>query len=43
MRMGKVGIAPYFKLGSAMFCDAVANLAFNHKSILLANHGPVVG
>ncbi len=43
MRMGKVGLVPYFKPGSAKLCDAVAKIAPNHKAILLANHGPVVG
>ena len=43
MRMGKVGLAPYYKPGSEMLCKAVAEMAPNHKAIILANHGPVVG
>ena len=43
MRMGKVGLVPYFKPGSEALCEAVAKMAPRHKAIILANHGPVVG
>lgn len=42
MRVGKLPLVPYFPPGDEKLASAVRELAANHASVLLANHGPVV-
>ena len=42
MRVGKLPLVPYFPPGDRSLADAVSRLATGHRSLLLANHGPVV-
>lgn len=42
MRVGKLPLVPYFPPGDERLAAAVRQLAANHASVLLANHGPVV-
>ncbi len=42
MRVGKLPLVPYFPPGDDRLAAAVRQLAANHASVLLANHGPVV-
>jgi len=42
MRVGKLPLAPYFPPGDTRLADAVAKLADDHSSVMMANHGPVV-
>ena len=42
MRVGTLPLVPYFAPGDGKLAGAVSQAAKNAKSILLANHGPVV-
>lgn len=42
MRIGVLGLVPYFPPGDPLLAQAVGKLAGKHHAILLANHGPVV-
>ena len=42
MRVGKLPMIPYFPPGDERLATAVRDLAADHASVLLANHGPVV-
>ncbi len=42
MRVGKLPLVPYFAPGDKALADAVAKVAVHARSVLLANHGPVV-
>ncbi len=42
MRVGKLPLVPYFRPGDRALADAVGAAAHRHRSVLLANHGPVV-
>ncbi|MEM8978603.1 MAG: 3-oxo-tetronate 4-phosphate decarboxylase [Pseudomonadota bacterium] len=42
MRIGKLGLVPYFPPGDVNLAKAVQECAMRHSAILLANHGPVV-
>lgn len=42
MRVGKLPLVPYFAPGDSALADAVAKAAVRARSVLLANHGPVV-
>lgn len=42
MRVGKLPLVPYYAPGDVALAEAVANAAQNARSMLLANHGPVV-
>jgi 3-dehydro-4-phosphotetronate decarboxylase len=42
MRVGKLPLVPYFRPGDRALADAVAATAREHRSMLLANHGPIV-
>jgi len=42
MRVGKLPLAPYYPPGDTRLADAVAELAADHSSVMMANHGPVV-
>ncbi|MEM9160495.1 MAG: 3-oxo-tetronate 4-phosphate decarboxylase [Verrucomicrobiota bacterium] len=42
MRVGDLPLAPYFPPGDIRLAEAVTELAANHSSVLMANHGPVV-
>lgn len=42
MRVGKLPIVPYFPPGDERLATAVRDVAADHASVLLANHGPVV-
>ncbi len=42
MRVGRLPLVPYFPPGDERLAAAVRELAVNHASVLLANHGPVV-
>lgn len=42
MRVGELPLVPYFAPGDKALAAAVADAARNARSILLANHGPVV-
>ncbi len=43
MRCGHTALVPYFRPGDPAVADAIRGLAGKHSSVLLANHGPVVG
>jgi len=42
MRVGKLPLVPYFRPGDRALADAVKATAREHRSMLLANHGPIV-
>ena len=42
MRVGRLPLVPYFPPGDRRLADAVREVAAEHASVLLANHGPVV-
>jgi ribulose-5-phosphate 4-epimerase/fuculose-1-phosphate aldolase len=42
MRVGKLPLVPYFRPGDRALADAVRAVAREHRSMLLANHGPIV-
>ena len=42
MRVGKLPLIPYFAPGDECLAEAVAQTAQHSRSVLLANHGPVV-
>lgn len=42
MRVGKLPMIPYFPPGDERLAEAVRDVAADHASVLLANHGPVV-
>ena len=42
MRVGKLPMIPYFPPGDERLATAVRDVAADHASVLLANHGPVV-
>jgi 3-dehydro-4-phosphotetronate decarboxylase len=42
MRVGKLPLVPYFRPGDRALADAVKRAAREHRSMLLANHGPIV-
>ena len=42
MRAGPTALVPYFRPGDPAVADAIAGLAGQYTSVLLANHGPVV-
>lgn len=42
MRLGQIGLVPYFPPGAQELADAVRLKAVNHAGILMANHGPIV-
>jgi ribulose-5-phosphate 4-epimerase/fuculose-1-phosphate aldolase len=41
MRVGPLPLVPYFPPGDRALAEAVRRCARNHRSVLLANHGPV--
>ncbi len=42
MRVGRLGLIPYYPPGDTGLADAVRGKAAAHHALLLANHGPVV-
>jgi 3-dehydro-4-phosphotetronate decarboxylase len=42
MRVGKLPLVPYFRPGDRALADAVRKVSREHRSMLLANHGPIV-
>jgi 3-dehydro-4-phosphotetronate decarboxylase len=42
MKIGKLPLVPYFPPGDLDLAKAVREMASDHHSVLLANHGPVV-
>jgi ribulose-5-phosphate 4-epimerase/fuculose-1-phosphate aldolase len=42
MRVGKLPLVPYFRPGDRALADAVKTVSREHRSMLLANHGPIV-
>jgi 3-dehydro-4-phosphotetronate decarboxylase len=42
MRIGSLGLVPYYAPGDPGLAEAVRRVAGKHHAILLANHGPVV-
>lgn len=42
MRIGALGVVPYYPPGHPSLARAISELAGHHHAILLANHGPVV-
>ena len=42
MRVGKLPLVPYFRPGDRALADAVRKVSRDHRSMLLANHGPIV-
>ncbi|WP_016956554.1 3-oxo-tetronate 4-phosphate decarboxylase [Catenovulum agarivorans] len=42
MRLGRIGLVPYFPPGAAELGAAVREKAADHAGILMANHGPIV-
>jgi 3-dehydro-4-phosphotetronate decarboxylase len=43
MRCGATALVPYYRPGDPAVADAIRGLAGKYSSVLLANHGPVVG
>lgn len=43
MRVGCLPLVPYIPPGDPSLADAIEKVATNHRSALLANHGPVIG
>ncbi len=42
MRVGRVPLVPYGRPGDSSLSGAITQLSLQHRSVLLANHGPVV-
>jgi ribulose-5-phosphate 4-epimerase/fuculose-1-phosphate aldolase len=42
MRVGQLPLVPYFRPGDRALADAVKKVSREHRSMLLANHGPIV-
>lgn len=42
MQVGRLALVPYFPPGDPALAEAVRAVASRHRSVLLANHGPVV-
>jgi ribulose-5-phosphate 4-epimerase/fuculose-1-phosphate aldolase len=42
MRVGRLPLVPYFRPGDRALADAVRDVSREHRSMLLANHGPIV-
>ena len=42
MRVGRLKMVPYFRPGDAALAAAVGEAATTHKSLLMANHGPIL-
>jgi ribulose-5-phosphate 4-epimerase/fuculose-1-phosphate aldolase len=42
MRVGKLPLLRYFRPGDRALADEVRKVSRNHRSMLLANHGPIV-
>ena len=42
MRVGELPLVPYFRPGDRALADAVREVSREHRSMLLANHGPIV-
>ena len=42
MRVGTVPLVPYGRPGDSSLSSAITQLSLQHRSVLLANHGPVV-
>ena len=42
MRIGKLPLVPYYRPGDRALAEAVRQVAREHSSMLLANHGPIV-
>jgi 3-dehydro-4-phosphotetronate decarboxylase len=42
MRVGRLPLVPYFPPGDRALADAVRTVSREHRSMLLANHGPIV-
>jgi ribulose-5-phosphate 4-epimerase/fuculose-1-phosphate aldolase len=42
MRVGKLPLVPYFRPGDRALASAVKKVSREHRSMLLANHGPIV-
>lgn len=42
MRVGKLTLLPYFPPGDLTLANAVREVAGNHHSILMRNHGPII-
>ncbi len=42
MRVGKLPLVPYFPPGDRALADEVRQVSRGHRSMLLANHGPIV-
>jgi ribulose-5-phosphate 4-epimerase/fuculose-1-phosphate aldolase len=43
MRVGRTALVPYYRPGDPAVADAIRGLAGRYSSVLLSNHGPVVG
>jgi len=43
MRVGRTALLPYHRPGDPRIADQIRGLAGRYSSVLLANHGPVVG
>ena len=42
MRLGAIGMVPYFPPGDKTLAAAISDKAQQHAAILMANHGPIV-
>jgi ribulose-5-phosphate 4-epimerase/fuculose-1-phosphate aldolase len=42
MKVGRLLLLPYYAPGDPALADAVREVAGKHRSVLLANHGPVI-
>ena len=42
MRVGRLPLVPYFRPGDRALADEVRKVSREHRSMLLANHGPIV-
>ena len=42
MRVGKLPLVPFFRPGDRALANAVKQVSREHRSMLLANHGPIV-
>lgn len=42
MRLGAIGVVPYFPPGDQQLAEAVWSKAHKHSGLLMANHGPIV-
>lgn len=43
MKIGRLALIPFFPPGDTKLGDAIRDAAQDHRVVLLANHGPVVG